>query len=178
MTDDVKSKSIESEFDTDYQTVARLYHSDKILVGVDRAVARQYFAKFPFSKWGISPFLSYNLAFLFLLSTWISSFFVFSWWAIGFILVYTFIYMIYLGQSSLGGANLSLITLCCVCVFVVVIYNKFSLMTNFLIISCVMSFWFIRCSYVIAAKCFIQMVLENKSAYDAFKRYLVIKPAS
>lgn len=170
----------------EHKEVIELAEQGKLLIGVDRAMAREFYTNIPISKiqeeTGESPYFEKMIvlfAFLFgpisLISSIVLGFLAFSWWGIISLVLCTVIYFAYSSSSVVAGSKLFGITLLLLTSLAVHFFAHLNTpwITGF---ACtfLFSLWCARLLYCSSTFLLRAFVIRNAKAFEYLSDYLVI----
>jgi len=164
--------------DHEYANIVELARKGKLLIGIDRGIARSVFTAMPlemiYERTGEKPYLEkavvsglFLSSIAALLASFVFSWFAFSFWSIALIPVIAIIFFFWVGQNILPnkgvwGVSIILAGLMGAGYFQVFPSND----TAMFAICLAAAVWFMRLSYVIATVFLRMMVLRNKQAFE------------
>lgn len=171
----------------DHTNLVKLERQGKVLIGVDRVMARKFYTDMPIQKikekTGETPYFEKFIvwfAFLFgpifLLASVIISFFVFNWWGIIFLLVCPFVYFTYSSSSVRGDSRMIGISI----LFLISIITHFlgvldiPEITGFVAVF-ILSLWCIRLLYCSSTFLFRNFLIRNEKAYQYLSGYFKVR---
>jgi hypothetical protein len=171
----------------EHKEVIALEAQGKLLIGVDRAMARKFYTDIPISKieeeTGEAPYFEKAIiwfAFLFgpiaLISSIIFGFVAFGWWGIICLVLCPIIYFMYSSSSVVGGSQLIGITVLLLISLAVHFLANFNFpwITGFAS-TYLFSLWCVRLLYCSSTFLLRAFVLRNAKAFEWLSEYLVIK---
>jgi hypothetical protein len=171
----------------EHKEVIELEKQGKLLIGVDRAMARKFYTNIPISKiqeeTGETPYFEKTIiwfAFLFgpiaLITCIVLGFFAFSWWGISCMVLCPVAYFMYSSSSVLGDSKLTGITLL---LFISIAIHFFgNLRTPWIsgfISIFLLSLWCERLLYCASTFLLRAFVIRNARAFEFLSDYLVIR---
>ncbi len=173
----------------EHKELIELEQQGKLLIGVDRVMARKFYTDIPMStieeKTGEVPYfekMTIWFAFLFgpiaLISSIVLGFFAFGWWGIISLLICPIVYLTYSSSSVIGGSKLTGISILFLIAAGVHFFGNFNYpwITGFAGVF-LFSLWCIRLLYCSATFLLRNFVIRNGRAYDYLSEYLVIRQA-
>ena len=173
--------------DTEHTELVKLAEAGKILIGVDRAIARKLFTEVPLSRilemTGEVPYFEKTLvmsAFILgpvaLITSVFVAFLAFGWWGLIPLLLCPVVYILYQSSSSLGGAGLSLITVFVVVAGLAHLFGNFNepWSTRFITVF-LFSLWCARLVYSGATFMYRAFAIRNRKAFEFLSPGLSIK---
>jgi len=171
----------------DYTNLVKLEKQGKILIGVDRAMARKFYTDISMQKireeTGETPYLEKIIiwfAFLFgpisLLTSIVIGFLAFNWWGIISLLLCPIIYFAYSSSSVRGNSRMIGINILLLVSSGIHFLRVFDVpkITAFVIIF-IFSLWLIRLLYCSSTFLLRNFVIRNKKAYQYLSQYLETK---
>lgn len=171
---------MEGRKNSSYQQIMDSLENGNIVIGCDRAFARQFFMSKKLNKYSVLPVMLYYASVFPLITSIIYSFCAFKYYGILWTLAISFVFAIYLGISSLGNARMKTINMLALFLILFIVGNWTILTINLkvFLFSLLAAFWLVRLSYVIVSVSFIHYVLSNEENYNTLKQYIVIKKIS
>ena len=173
--------------DTEHKELVKLAETGKILIGVDPSVARQLFTDVPLSTiqemTEETPYFektlvmsAYILGMVALITSVVLAFMAFGWWGLIPLLLCPLVHFLYQGSSSVGEANLSLITVFVVIAGFVHFLGAFNApwSTGF-IVAFLFSLWCARLVYSVATFMYREFAIRNRKAFEFLSPGLLIK---
>jgi hypothetical protein len=170
-----------------HKNLVELEEQGKILIGIDRAMARKFYTDIPLKKieeeTGEAPYFEKIIvwiAFLFgpisLLASIILGFWFFKWWGIICLIFFSLIYFAYSsssvrGDSKMIGISILLIISTCIYFFKVIDIPK---ITGSAIVF-IFSLWCIRFLYCSSTFLLRNFVIRNEKAYQYLSQHLKIR---
>jgi len=167
--------------------IVELEEQGKILIGIDRPMARKFYTDIPISeiksKTDEAPYFekiiiwfAFLMAPIALISSITLSFIALKWWGSILLIIFPIIYLSYSSASAIGTSRLTGITI----IFVLSIIIHF---TGFLpnsritlsITIFLLSLWCIRLLYCASTFLLRAFIIRNEKAFDYLKDYLIIK---
>jgi hypothetical protein len=170
-----------------HKNLVELEEQGKIIIGVDRVMARKFFINVSIKKTeeetGETPYFEKIivwLAFLFgpisLLASIILGFWFLNWWGVICFIFCPFIYFVYTSSSAKGNSRIteiSLLLLISACIYFFKIFNAPQI-TGFTTIF-VFSLWCVRFLYCSSTFLLRNFVIRNEKAYQYLVQYLKIR---
>ncbi|MFA5361357.1 MAG: hypothetical protein WC290_02815 [archaeon] len=171
----------------DHENLVELEKQGKILIGVDRAIARKFYTDIPMKEieeeTGEAPYFEKIIIFtlfllnpLLLLISIVLGFWFFSWWGIVYLILLPLIYFTYfsfssMGNSGMGGINLLLL------IMIVGYFFKILLSPQIFIfiIIFLFSLWCARSLYCFSTLFFRNFIIRNEKAYQYLLEHLTIR---
>ena len=171
----------------DHKNLVELEKEGKILIGVDRVMARQFYTNVPIKKikekTGEAPYFEKIIvwfAFLFgpisLLASIILGFWFFNWWGIICLIFCPLVYFIYSSYSVIGNSRMtgiSILLFTSACIYFLKVFNipKISGFATVFIFS----LWCTRLLYCSSAFFLRNFVIRNERAYQYLSQSLEIR---
>ena len=171
----------------EHKEVIQLEEQGKLLIGVDRGMARKFYTDIPISKieeeTGEAPYFEKAIvwfAFLLgpisLISSIILSFIAFGWWGILGLVLCPILYFMYSSSSVLGGSHLVGITVLLLIAVAVHFFGNFnSPWITGAAISFLFALWCVRLLYCSSTFLLRSFVIRNAKAFEWLSEYLVIR---
>jgi len=171
----------------DHATLIKLEKQGKILIGVDRVMARKFYTDIPMRKirreTDETPYFEKIIVwfvFLFgpisLLASIMIGFLAFNWWGIIFLLFCPFVYFIYSSSSVRGDSTMtgiSILLLVSACIYFFRVFDNPKI-TGFVTVF-ILSLWCIRLLYCSSTFLLRNFVIRNEKAYQYLSQYLKIR---
>lgn len=170
-----------------HEKLVELDGQGKILIGIDRVTARQFYTGVSIKKikqeTGESPYFEKTIVFgafllgpISLLATIILGFRFFNWWGIACLIFCPLIYFVYYGLSVRGNSKMigiSILLLISVCTYSL---NFFGVpkITGFVTVF-ILSLWCARFLYCSSTVLLRNFVIRNEKAYQYLSQHLEIK---
>lgn len=172
----------------EYKAIVERIRSGSLLMGIDRASARQFFTDYPISeieaKTGEPPYCEKGIvvgAFIFaplaLLISLILAIFAFKWWAILVIVASIGLFAFYYSISSVPTkTDMWLITLLLLAAIICHLMRVIpSLLISWYFIALFSSFWASRFLYSSATVFLRSFLLRNQAAFELFEDHIVLR---
>ena len=171
----------------EHKELIELEQQGKVLIGVDRAMARKFYTDIPISimeeETGETPYFEKMivwLAFLIgpisLVASLVLAFFALSWWGVICVFLCPFVYFIYSSSSVKGDSRMVGITIFFIVVTCVHFLGVFDVpwITGFATVF-LFSLWCVRLLYCSSTLLLRSFVIRNARAFQYLSEYLVIR---
>ena len=176
--------------DDEHKQIAADFYHGKVLFGLDRMVARQFFMDIPFriieEKTGEAPYLEMFTVWALLIAghlglvlSWVLAFVAFGWWSALLIPGSLVVYFIFTGHSSLPGHGLLGITIALAASVAAAVVDVFpSRAIGWYFVVLLLSLWAARSVYSAAWHFVRAFVLRNGKAYEMLSSRIDIRAAN